>query len=357
MRILIFFSIISWFSIININADEVIDEESFYPPYWYLAASSLDDFPLINGSSFQYRLIDPWSYLHRLGLYKILINITTPYMPFCSSSNASNILFALPSQFGWLFSSNRLFTYGTMRISTHSWWASANYYLSVIPFLVAMDIGLIKREPFRIIQRENFCTNFSECFNQIPDAMIQWYRFFYHLQQSSLCIGHKKIDKRIIDKCYLTHMWIAYKSSIYNSLPLVTSKLQYLPTNVEKSFGLGWAKLINLISMTRKNTNLYETIKNQRRFLPFRMLRKSDRKADSKDLSDSVNRSLKVLFSFRFDWLLFIEKVWGRLTCNFDSRLNAQYTLDTMAVSKLVALQYLAKTTFYAFFYKCDRLY
>ncbi|CAF0755776.1 unnamed protein product [Adineta steineri] len=356
MRMLIFLSIIILFFIIHINANTFNDTEITYPPYWHIAPSSLSEFPLINDSFSQYRLIDPWFYPHRLGLYKILINVTTPFMPFCSSSNASNILFALPSQFGWQFSSNRLFTNGTMNISTNSWWASANYYLSVIPFLVAVDIGLIHKEPFRILRQNNFCSSSTECFRQIPHAMEQWYLFFLHLTQSASCISNKKLTQRIIEKCYLQHIWTAYKSSIYNALPLVESKLDYLPSEVEKLFGLGWARFINLISMTRKNTDLYETIRNQRKFLPFRMLKESDRKPESNDLPDLVNRSLKNLLSFRFDWLLFIEKIWSRITCNYEGRIYAQYTLETMALSKLLASTYLAKAIMNAFLYKCDRL-
>jgi hypothetical protein len=354
MHILIFLSKFYLLFIININANKILDEESIYPPYWNLVPSSLSEFPLINNSISSYRLIDPWYYPHRLGLYKILINITTPFMPFCSSSNAFNILFALPSQFGWLLNSNRLFTNGTMNISTNSWWASANYYLSVIPFIVAVDIGLIPKESFRIIKYENFCSNSIECFHQIPNAMAQWHLFFFRLQRSSSCIGDNRIDERIIDKCYLGESWLAYKSSIYNSLLLVESKLNNLPSNIEKFFGLAWARLINLISMTRKNTNLYETIRNQQKFLPFRMLKESDRSSNSNDLPILVNKSLKILLTFRFDHLPFIEKIWQRITCNYQSRIYAQYTLDTMALSKLTALRYFAKATMNAYLYQCD---
>ncbi|CAF4357365.1 unnamed protein product, partial [Adineta steineri] len=113
----------------------ITNNEISYPTLWQTVPESLTEYPLVDDdyNSSQYRLIDPWFYPHRLGLYKILINITTPLMPFCSSSNASNILFALPSQFGWQYDSNRLFTNGTLNISLNSWWASANYYLSVIP--------------------------------------------------------------------------------------------------------------------------------------------------------------------------------------------------------------------------------
>lgn len=199
-------------------------DDVLYPPHWQLAPSNLAEFPLINESTLSYRLIDPWYYPHRLGLYKTLINITSPFMPFCSTSNASNILFALPSQFGWLFRSNRLFSNDTMNLSPDSWWASANYYLAVIPFLVAFDVGLLPNEPFRIVQYENFCSNSTECSQQIPQAMEQWHVFFLHLQQSSLCLGNEAIDQRMIDKCYLGDIWSAYKSSIFNALPLVRSK-------------------------------------------------------------------------------------------------------------------------------------
>jgi hypothetical protein len=358
MRPVIVFSIVYLLFVININGDKILNEKIFYPPYWHLAPSSLSEFPLINDSISSYRLIDPWYYPHRLGLYKILINITTPFMPFCSTSNASNILFAVPSQFGWLFNSDRLFTNDTMNISTNSWWASANYYLSVIPFLVAVDIGLIiPQEPFRIIQYENFCSNSDECLHQIPNATAQWHIFFLRLQQSSSCVGHNKIDGYIIDKCYLKEIWLAYKSSIYNSLPLVESKLHYLPSDVEKYFGLAWARLINLISMTRKNTNLYETRQNQQKFLPFRMLKESDQGSNSNDLPDTVKKSLKILFMLDFNRLPFLEQIWKRITCNYQSRVYAQHTLDTMAISRLVALHYLAKAIINAFLHQCDSDY
>ncbi|CAF4245752.1 unnamed protein product, partial [Adineta steineri] len=43
-------------------------------------------------------------------------------------------------------------------------------------------------------------------------------------------------------------------------------------------------------------------------------------------------------------------------TCNYEGRIYAQYTLETMALSKLLASTYLAKATMNAFLYKCDRL-
>ncbi|CAF4588111.1 unnamed protein product, partial [Rotaria sp. Silwood2] len=51
----------------------------------------------------------------------------------------------------------------------------------------------------------------------------------------------------------------------------------------------------------RKNTNLYETIKNQHSFLPRRMLLDSDPLTQFNDLPESVKKTLEFLISFHFD--------------------------------------------------------
>jgi hypothetical protein len=150
-------------------------------------------------------------------------------------------------------------------------------------------------------------------------------------------------------------MWSAYQASINDALPLVESKLSLLPSDLERLFGYSWARLISLIAMTRKNTNLYETIKNQRSFLPRRMLFETDRQIQSNDLPVLVNQSLDVLLSFRFDWLSYIEKIWEKLTCNYEGRVYAQYTLESLATSKFLALKYLSQAIINAVLFRCDR--
>ena len=342
-------------SMLSAHALTISDHDALYPPLWQHAPASLIDYPWeTNDTASTSRLIDPWLYSHRLGLLKILINVTTPLMPFCSSSINSNVLFALPSQLGWLFHSNRLFNNDTEYISTDSWWASANYYISVVPFLVAADIGLIDQHAFRLVRQENFCSDIVECRTQVPDVVAQWHRFFHHLQQSNSCIANETVDERVIDKCYLAPMWSAYESSISHALPLVESKLELLPSEAERLFGQSWARLVHLIAMTRKSTNLMDTLQNQRQFLPFRLLTEADLPPRASDLPASVNRSLTFLFSFRFDWLSVVEKIWQRITCNYPARVNAQQTLDTMAVSRSEALHYLLKAAWSAFSNDCN---
>lgn len=347
-RLLFLLKIVS-FNFIFLRADDQI----VYPVHWRTAPSSIDDFPLIDS----YRLIDPWIYTSRLGLFKILIDRTTSRMPFCLTSNASNILFALPSQFSWQFESNRLFTNGTMNISTDSWWASANYYLAVVPFLTAVRIGFIdSRNDFLIVKRENFCSTYDECFEQVPRAVQAWTRFFEALE-----LKHKNFDEQIIDEFYLAPMWSAYRSSIESALPLVESKISLLPSSTERIFGLGWSRMIRLISLTRKNTNLSETLKNQRSFLPRRILIEQDRSIClsssnvDHDLPATVRKSLKLLFSFRFDRIRLIEQIWQKITCNYQGRIDAQKILESLGRSKFVALIYFGRALVKTVLVQCDR--
>ena len=316
-----------------------------YPSLWNSVPSSLDEYPIVNDSY----IIDPWLYSHRLGLYKILISITNPLMPFCSVSNASNILFGLPSQFSWQYQSNRLFSNGSLNISVSSWWASGNYYLSIIPFLAAVDVGLLGKNKFEIIRRENFCVTSNECYQQVPNAMKQWRTFFTHLQRIQT-----KFNDESLDQDYLGPLWRAYKASIDEALPLIQTKFDLLPSNIERAFGYGWSRLLSLIAMTRKNTNLYETLKNQRRFLPHRLLQETDRKNFSTDLSSTVIQSLEVLFTFQYERLSTIEKFWRKLTCNYQGRIYCQEILELLAKSKLQALKTFIFALVNAIVFQCD---
>ncbi|CAF4247028.1 unnamed protein product [Rotaria magnacalcarata] len=131
-------------------------------------------------------------------------------------------------------------------------------------------------------------------------------------------------------------MWSAYIASINDALSLVESKTVFLPSNLERLFGYVWARLINLIGMSRKNINLSETIKNQRAFLPRRMLLD------------------KFLISPRFDWLSYIGNIWVKLTCNYEARVYARLTLESIALSKILTMKHLGHAIINAFLFRCD---
>ncbi|CAF3027312.1 unnamed protein product [Rotaria socialis] len=140
-------------------------------------------------------------------------------MTFCSSSNESNILFAFSSQFGWQYESNRLFTNNTLTMSLDSWWAAANYYLSVILFLAAVDVGIIPHVSFP------------------ANSVEQWQNCFVQPKQLHKTIDETIIGDKMLDSLYLGPMWSAYITSINDALSLVESKTVFLPSNLERLFG------------------------------------------------------------------------------------------------------------------------
>jgi len=327
------------------------------PFLWESAPSSLADYPLISNCTFdqnECRLIDPWIYLNRLGLYKILINITSPLMPFCSTSNIGNILFGLPSQFSWQFTSNRLYTNGTQQISDDSWWASANYYLSVIPFLAAVDAGLIRQGTFELIKHENFCSSIAECYQQIPEAMLRWREFFSNLSQPNYC-QTDKVDGRVIDRCYLSPMWTAHVASLEYGLPLIASKVARLPSVNEQRFGLGWANVVGFIARSRESTNLTNTNLYQSEFFPQRLLTDDDHPPNCPDLSPTVNQALELLLEIKPSWYPELMTLWKPATCNYESRLDAQLVLQTVIVSKTKAAEYYSEAVAKSHLYPCDQ--
>ncbi|UJR20383.1 hypothetical protein I4U23_023514 [Adineta vaga] len=340
--------------ILSLNASNINER---LPTFWNEAPSSISDYPFAsNYSSVQtpLRIINPWLYIDRLGLYKILILTTTPLMPFCSSSNFSNILFGLPTQFGWQYDSNRLFSNGTKQISTDSWWASANYYLSVIPFLAAVDVGIIRQDSFELVRREDFCANSTECFHQVPETMTRWRTFFSNLLQANYCRSNS-FDDRIIDRCYLGPMWSAHRVTIQQALPLIASKVSLLPSITEQRFGIDWANLVDFIGMARENTNLSNVLIYQDQFFPKRLLRNDDHPPNCPDLSPTVNQGLQLLFSIKPEWHPEMIKLWTRATCNYESRQDAQHVLQIAAISKATAVKYYTEAIFKSHLYKCDQ--
>ncbi|CAF1032988.1 unnamed protein product [Adineta steineri] len=324
--------------------------EQRFPTLWFEAPSSIAGYPLSgNCSSSQTinnsdcRIIDPWLYLDRLGLYKILINATTPYMDrFCSVQplQECNILFGLAANFGWQFDSNRLFSNGTKNISVNSWWASFNYYLSVIPFLAAVDTGVIRSGAFQIVQRDIFCSNSDECLKQIPSAMIHWRNYFLNLLQSRSCSGVTAKDGGLIDECYLGPMWLAHNASVANALPIIKTKLSLLPSYNEQHFSLAWSNVLYYIAIARKNSNLIETNIYQDKYLPGRMLTDKDNPPYCPDLSKSVNLALELLHDIPLEFYSeFMDYWYGASTC-YESGIYAQIALEIAPLSRTLAAAY-----------------
>lgn len=201
-------------------------ETSPYPPGWEIAASSLEDFPVRKMSGKNVTVVDPWLYIDRLGIFKIMVISTERYFSTWGFNNSGNLLWGLPLQFGWQMTTGRLsVTKSSLhdlsiitRFSPSSWWADMNYFLSIIPFLGALNAGMILpvKNQINILKpsnvstelREKFCNSVTECVSRHPKLMNSWTKFFEHLHQKT--VKSKNDDK----DATVSLLWAAHTDSI-----------------------------------------------------------------------------------------------------------------------------------------------
>ncbi|XP_070352597.1 protein LEG1 homolog isoform X4 [Equus asinus] len=219
-----------------------------YPPLWKESPGEFSDYKVENGKY----VINVWHYLERMGTYKILLNKTAKYFEKFAPENEQNILWGLPVHHGWQYYTGRLAD-PTQRtgcghesgdhlcISVDSWWADFNYYLSAMPFLAAIDSGIMGISSDNVTflppskDQMSFCYNVSSCHSSFPEAMKKWNEFYQHVKScsdnlddllkylwaahvSSLKIAHKNFHDR---KQFGWHFW---NSRVKISLNLLLNK-------------------------------------------------------------------------------------------------------------------------------------
>ncbi|XP_010158894.1 PREDICTED: UPF0762 protein C6orf58 homolog [Eurypyga helias] len=283
--------------------------EDVYPPLWSLAPENLQDF-LVKDNKI---VINAWNYQERLGVYKNLLNSSAKYFTAFGSQNFGNILWGLPLQHGWQFRTGRLadpsrvtscgYEDGDLLcISVRSWWSCMNYYLSVIPFLGAVEAGLFGQLQHEIEilppeeRRADFCYSVADCRSRIPKLMEEWKTYFeYLLSTEHKDMSHATFSSFTLDDA-LHLMWRAHVASIAYALPKFQDRLKYL-SDSEANFGEDWANAVDFIAATHFSTDL-QTTNNFQAFLPQRMLIEGDVLPSISDFSPQQNRvllSLRVL--------------------------------------------------------------
>ncbi|XP_052026013.1 protein LEG1 homolog [Apodemus sylvaticus] len=169
-----------------------------YPPLWEDSPKQLSDYRMEGGK----HIINPWVFTDRMGMYRILLNETSMYFARYGPENEQNLLWGLPLQFGWQYQTGRLADPSEMigngtepeeslYVSVNSWWADVNYYLSVLPFLAAVDSGIMELSPNQITilpppkDQMRFCYDVSGCQSAFPETMERWRDFFQYMQLPS----------------------------------------------------------------------------------------------------------------------------------------------------------------------------
>ena len=293
-------------------------------PPKYMEVKSLESYPKDSNGAY---IVDVWDYMQRMSLYKYLVENTAHCEYSSSKDNDSydhanpidknNILWGLPLQHGWQFASGRLSNdendngSNSTSISTDSWWGSMNYYLSVLPYLGAMNLGLapliyIKYNPDPAV----FCVSVDKCENDVKP----WSDFFQYLNDTkdSCTSGYKSkiynisieeikaMNTPIADavdfnltqgmESLLDLLWTAHLHSIDSALPKFADKLELLP-EPEQRFGSSWATIVDFIAATFFPCDMPTTDVLQN-LLPPRVLQDGDKAPLISDFSRLQNRAV-----------------------------------------------------------------
>uniref|UniRef100_A0A8C2VEZ9 Chromosome 6 open reading frame 58 n=1 Tax=Chinchilla lanigera TaxID=34839 RepID=A0A8C2VEZ9_CHILA len=246
-----------------------------YPPLW---KESPGQFHIYKEQDGKY-VIDPWVFTDRMGMYKILLRQTAPYFAKFAPENEQNILWGLPLQHGWQYSSGRLadptrrtncgYESDHLCISSDSWWADMNYFLSVLPFLAALDSGIMEISPDQVTllppaeDQMRFCYDVSGCRSSFPEIVSKWRTFFQYVQKPSSTFED-----------LLKYLWEAHTTSLKESIKIFEDRYAYY-SKQEANFGKNWAAAVLYLAAARLPTTLIRSSIFQKG-LPPRILTNTD---------------------------------------------------------------------------------
>ena len=67
-----------------------VSSQDHYPPGWWDAPSSLDDFPVEQIGNKTMIIVNPWDYLQRMGIFKLMVQTTQGYFKSWGYNNTGN---------------------------------------------------------------------------------------------------------------------------------------------------------------------------------------------------------------------------------------------------------------------------
>ncbi|XP_034556013.1 protein LEG1 homolog [Notolabrus celidotus] len=280
------------------------------PMLWSQTASQPSELPIQN----DVLMPNPWHFLNRMSLYRLLIAATDPLMGSMGTGVAESPFWGLPLQLAWMLTSGRLVdptgtttcgmeTGDTMCISTESWWACENYFVSVLPFLSAAQNGFMgdgvqvqMQVPDGVTE---YCTTYADCSTRFPVAMSKWDTFFQSLRGISESADPDNVKKDNILGLY----WDAQMTSTTTSSACDAKKGHYSAPEV--SFANAWLNSAEYVSAAHFQSSLELAAK----FivpLPGRVLKEGDVAPNIEGLSQEENSMLNT-----FSWLDSINRVMG----------------------------------------------
>ncbi|KAG1939520.1 protein LEG1 [Pimephales promelas] len=284
--------------------------ENGLPILWEKAPSELAQLPTVDGVI----QINPWDYLQRMALFKLLIKSTDPYMSSMGPGEKENPLWSLPLQLGWKLKSGRLTdpTPGSAStcglessdpvcISPQSW-CQLPYVCASIPgrgsdrVVGKGEVQIHVQVPAEVAQ--DYCSSYTDCSTKHPDAMSKWQTFFQSLQKISESEDTDFYKKDQI----LGLMWAAEESTLLTASD-ACSERQKLYSTPEARFGLSWLRSAAYVSAAHFHASIERSEKLMAP-LPSRVLQESDTPPNIADLSAEENHTLYI-----FSWMNSVDQL------------------------------------------------
>ncbi|ELW69404.1 protein LEG1 homolog [Tupaia chinensis] len=282
---------------------------ALYPPRWTESPGKFSDYRVENNKY----IIDPWIYTERMGMYKILLNQTARYFERFAPDNEQNILWGLTLQNGWQYRTGRLadptrrtncgYASGDdLCISVNSWWADLNYFLCALPFLAAIDSGIMGVSPNEVLllppptDQMKFCYDVSSCRSAFLVTMNKWNAFYKYLQSPS-----SNFDD------LLKYLWDAHTSTLDSTEKSFEDRYSYY-YKPEADFEKTWLVTVEYLAPTRFPTTLIKVHEFQEG-LPPRGLLPNDTAPFISDFTSFQN-----FFLFALNSLYAVDKYTGSLS-------------------------------------------
>ncbi|KAF7231163.1 protein LEG1 homolog [Nothobranchius furzeri] len=324
---------------VSLSSSAVILENGM-PILWSQTVSQVTELPTQDGILTP----DPWRYLNRMSLYRLLIAATDPYMGSMGPGPTENPMWGLALQLGWMQTSGRLAdptglttcglqTGDAMCISPQSWWSCVNHFSSALSFLSAAQHGLMGAGVQVQLQTpagsEGYCTTYVECSTQYPDAMTKWDAYFQALKASTESALPDNEKKDSILGAY----WVAQMGSLQASASCNAKQSHY--SSEEVLFANSWMNSAEYVSAAHFHSSLEKSVKFLTP-LPSRVLREGDVAPNIADLTPEENHSLSI-----FSWMRSINtflggtlvNMWKGAMCSVTTREQGRQMLEQLLLN------------------------
>jgi hypothetical protein len=232
-----------------------------------------------------------------------------------------NPLWGLPLQFSWQYDTGRLLNTVDKQVNTSSWWGGMNYFLSIIPFVSALEakVVTVPEGSLLTIKTPNvslFCASYQSCLKVAPLATSAWLQFFQRAAASP--------PPNVTEAVSL--LWAAHVQSLHAGLPAMQPLLHLLPSKQEQAFGQDWASLVDFIAAMQFDVDYNHTNYLQGFILPPRLLASGDVAPFIRGFTPAQNRG--VLLSSLFYQANALTRgklfdMWKRVCCTAQGRADA----------------------------------